>query len=218
MSSRGLTLQDKNQGTALMSACIVAAQAVMVPIAMLVGRKADIWGRKPLFLAGFAILSLRSFLYPDAPPKPTDSVEPFVLSITASLRRAGKGVRLVIGNGAAKAIDDGLASLIARAIAMAHRRKKCRSWRAAQRASTAMRSAFPFSLSPTVNCIATRPRRNTLGQTFADVPPMRSQRVGNKVSFAVCQAVRRLDLPPVDDWDWTFRFASFGLLARLKSQ
>ncbi|MDQ6869478.1 MAG: hypothetical protein M3178_14290 [Pseudomonadota bacterium] len=40
-----------------------------------------------------------------------------VLSITASLRRAGKGVRLVIGNGAAKAIDDGLASLIARAIA-----------------------------------------------------------------------------------------------------
>jgi hypothetical protein len=35
MSSRGLTLQDKNQGTALMSACIVAAQAVMVPMAML---------------------------------------------------------------------------------------------------------------------------------------------------------------------------------------
>jgi MFS family permease len=51
-----LTLQDKNQGTALMSACIVAAQAVMVPMAMLVGRKADVWGRKPL--------SLRGFLYP----------------------------------------------------------------------------------------------------------------------------------------------------------
>jgi hypothetical protein len=58
-----------------------------------------------------------SSVMPGAPPKPTDSVEPFVLSITASLRRAGKGVRLVIGNGAAKAIDDGLASLIARAIA-----------------------------------------------------------------------------------------------------
>ena len=55
-----------------------------------------------------------SSVMPDA--KPTDSVEPFVLSIIASLRRAGKGVRLVIGNGAAKAIDDGLASLIARAI------------------------------------------------------------------------------------------------------
>jgi site-specific DNA recombinase len=54
------------------------------------------------------------------PPKPTDSVppvEPLVLSITASLRRAGKGMRLVIGNGAAKAIDDGVVSLIARAVA-----------------------------------------------------------------------------------------------------
>ncbi len=59
-----LALQDKNQGTALMSGCIVAAQVVMVPMAMLVGHKADVWGRKPLFLAGFAILSLRGFLYP----------------------------------------------------------------------------------------------------------------------------------------------------------
>ena len=61
-----------------------------------------------------------SSVMPDAAPVPIDcmpAVEPLVLSITASLRRAGKGVRLVIGNGAAKAIDDGLASLIARAIA-----------------------------------------------------------------------------------------------------
>jgi site-specific DNA recombinase len=57
---------------------------------------------------------------PDAAPEPIVcmlTVESLVLSITASLRRAGKGVRLVIGNGAAKAIDDGLASLIAQAIA-----------------------------------------------------------------------------------------------------
>jgi site-specific DNA recombinase len=56
----------------------------------------------------------------DAAPRPADCmppIEPLALSITASLRRAGKGVRMVIGNGAAKAIDDGLASLIARAIA-----------------------------------------------------------------------------------------------------
>ena len=59
-----LALQDKNQGTALMSGCIVAAQIVMVPMAILVGHKADNWGRKPLFLAGLAILSLRGFLYP----------------------------------------------------------------------------------------------------------------------------------------------------------
>ena len=35
----------------------------MVPMAALVGRKADVWGRKPLFLAAFAILPLRGFLY-----------------------------------------------------------------------------------------------------------------------------------------------------------
>ena len=47
----------------MMSACIVAAQLVMVPIAVLVGRTADTWGRKPLFLVGFAILPIRAVLY-----------------------------------------------------------------------------------------------------------------------------------------------------------
>jgi MFS family permease len=51
------------EATAMMSACIVAAQAVMLPIALLVGRTADAWGRKPLFLAGFAILPIRAALY-----------------------------------------------------------------------------------------------------------------------------------------------------------
>ena len=36
----------------MMSSCIVAAQLLMLPIALLVGRTADSWGRKPLFLAG----------------------------------------------------------------------------------------------------------------------------------------------------------------------
>jgi predicted MFS family arabinose efflux permease len=58
-----LALQDKNLGTSLMSACIVAAQIVMVPMALLVGAKADRWGRKPLFLAGFVILPIRGVLY-----------------------------------------------------------------------------------------------------------------------------------------------------------
>jgi MFS family permease len=47
----------------LMSACIVAAQVIMVPMAILVGRKANRWGRKPLFLAGFLILPIRGVLY-----------------------------------------------------------------------------------------------------------------------------------------------------------
>jgi MFS family permease len=51
------------EAMAMMSACIVAAQLVMLPIALLVGRTADTWGRKPLFLAGFAILPIRAVLY-----------------------------------------------------------------------------------------------------------------------------------------------------------
>ena len=50
-------------GTSLMSFCIVAAQLVMVPMAMLVGAKADRWGRKPLLLAAFLVLPLRGVLY-----------------------------------------------------------------------------------------------------------------------------------------------------------
>ncbi len=58
-----LALQDKNLGTSLMSACIVAAQGVMVPVAMLTGAKADSWGHKRFFLAALAILPLRGALY-----------------------------------------------------------------------------------------------------------------------------------------------------------
>jgi MFS family permease len=49
--------------TAMMSSCIVAAQLVMLPMALLVGRKADSWGRKPLFFLGFGILPIRAALY-----------------------------------------------------------------------------------------------------------------------------------------------------------
>jgi MFS family permease len=58
-----LAAAHPKEATAMMSACIVAAQAVMLPIALLVGRTADSWGRKPLFLAGFAILPVRAALY-----------------------------------------------------------------------------------------------------------------------------------------------------------
>jgi len=58
-----LALAHPKEATAMMSACIVAAQLVMLPIALLVGHTADAWGRKPLFLVGFAILPLRALLY-----------------------------------------------------------------------------------------------------------------------------------------------------------
>jgi MFS family permease len=51
------------KATATTSAGLVTVQLVMAPIALLVGRKADAWGRKPLFLAGFAILPIRAVLY-----------------------------------------------------------------------------------------------------------------------------------------------------------
>ena len=58
-----LALQDKNLGTSLMSACITAAQIVMVPMAMLVGKRADRWGHKRFFLAALLILPIRGALY-----------------------------------------------------------------------------------------------------------------------------------------------------------
>jgi MFS family permease len=58
-----LALQDRNLGTSLMSACIAAAQVVMVPVAMLVGAHADQWGHKQFFLAALAILPVRGALY-----------------------------------------------------------------------------------------------------------------------------------------------------------
>lgn len=59
-----LALVNSELGTTLMSACIVAAQLVMVPVAVLVGHKADVWGRKPLFACALAVLIIRGALYP----------------------------------------------------------------------------------------------------------------------------------------------------------
>ena len=58
-----LALADRQFATAMMSSCIIAAQLVMLPIALLAGRKADRWGRKPILVAGFAILPVRACLY-----------------------------------------------------------------------------------------------------------------------------------------------------------
>jgi MFS family permease len=49
--------------TAMMSSCIVAAQLVMLPIALLTGFAAERFGRKPVFLVGFVILPIRAVLY-----------------------------------------------------------------------------------------------------------------------------------------------------------
>ena len=58
-----LALANPELATAMMSSCIIAAQLVMLPIALLAGRGADRWGRKPILLIGFAILPVRAVLY-----------------------------------------------------------------------------------------------------------------------------------------------------------
>jgi MFS family permease len=58
-----LALQFPQEATAMMSFCMVAAQGVMLPIAILVGRNADSWGRRPIFLIAFAVLPIRAALY-----------------------------------------------------------------------------------------------------------------------------------------------------------
>jgi MFS family permease len=59
-----LLSQGKPRESSLyMSACIIIAQAVMVPVALMTGRVADTWGRKLPFQIGFAVLALRGFLY-----------------------------------------------------------------------------------------------------------------------------------------------------------
>jgi MFS family permease len=57
-----LALAHPDVATALVSACIVTAQLASIPTALLVGWKANAWGRKPLLLVGFAALPLRGLL------------------------------------------------------------------------------------------------------------------------------------------------------------
>ena len=71
--------------TSLIAACIVAAQLVMVPVAVLVGARADRWGRKPFFLVAFGILAARGVLY-------TLSDDPFWLVGVQLLDGVGAGI------------------------------------------------------------------------------------------------------------------------------
>jgi MFS family permease len=83
--SQKLSQINLHLATPLTSACIVAAQIVMVPVAWLVGSKADIWGRKPLLLVGFMILPLRGVLY-------TVSNDPYWLVAVQMLDGIGAGI------------------------------------------------------------------------------------------------------------------------------
>ena len=53
----------KDAAAVVMSACIIAAQVVMIPVALVASRLATSWGRKPVFLIGFGVLPIRGLLY-----------------------------------------------------------------------------------------------------------------------------------------------------------
>ncbi len=75
----------KDQATSLTAACIVAAQLVMVPVAIVVGRNTDRWGTKPLFLVAFTFLAARGALY-------TVSDNPWWLVGVQALDGVGAGI------------------------------------------------------------------------------------------------------------------------------
>ncbi len=56
--------EGMDRGASLfMSAAIIVAQLVMIPVAIWAGRAAASWGRKPVFLIGFIALPIRGVLY-----------------------------------------------------------------------------------------------------------------------------------------------------------
>ncbi len=75
----------KDQATSLTAACIVAAQLVMVPVAIVVGRNTEKWGTKPLFLVAFGFLAARGALY-------TVSDNPWWLVGVQALDGVGAGI------------------------------------------------------------------------------------------------------------------------------
>jgi MFS family permease len=58
-----LSLENPSVASLSMSACIIAAQLVMIPVATVAGSLAEQWGRKPVFLIAFAVLPIRGLLY-----------------------------------------------------------------------------------------------------------------------------------------------------------
>lgn len=88
----GQKLSDgQSEGAAgSMSACIIAAQLMMVPVALLASRLAVSWGRRPVFLVGFAVLPIRGMLY-------TMTTSPYGLVAIQLLDGIGAGIFGVVG-------------------------------------------------------------------------------------------------------------------------
>ncbi len=85
-----LTDGHKDGAAGYMSACIIAAQMVMVPVAIVSSRLAESWGRRAVFLAGFMVLPIRGLLY-------TFTTNPSALVAIQLLDGIGAGIFGVVG-------------------------------------------------------------------------------------------------------------------------
>jgi MFS family permease len=58
-----ISIGKPHSSSLLMSACIIVAQLVMIPVAALAGRFTEEWGHKSIFLIGFLSLPIRGLLF-----------------------------------------------------------------------------------------------------------------------------------------------------------
>ena len=62
-----VTMRSSRWATVLIAACIVVPQLVVVACSPWIGRRARIWGRRPLLLVGFTALVIRGALFASVP-------------------------------------------------------------------------------------------------------------------------------------------------------
>jgi predicted MFS family arabinose efflux permease len=58
-----VTTRSSQWAPVLIAACIIVPQAIVALTSPSVGRKAQLWGRRPLLLLGFAALAIRGVLF-----------------------------------------------------------------------------------------------------------------------------------------------------------
>jgi len=58
-----VTMRSARWATILIGACIVVPQLVVAALSLWIGQRAQIWGRRPLLLIGFAALPVRGLLF-----------------------------------------------------------------------------------------------------------------------------------------------------------
>jgi predicted MFS family arabinose efflux permease len=70
LAGQKLALAHPGLETLLLSACILIAQLVTIPVAFVVGSRADRWGRKPLLVIACLALALRGLVFAAADSAP----------------------------------------------------------------------------------------------------------------------------------------------------